>query len=440
MIAPFLACARIARFPAENLAIREHARGGARIWGVSRPLIADPPRIGSRHVGLALLALSAGGFAIGTTEFVTMGLLPDIAAGIGVSIPTAGHVVSAYALGVVVGAPVIAALGARVGRKRLLLGLMLLFAIGNLASALASSYGALMAARFVSGVPHGAFFGIGAVVGAAMVPPDRRARAVALLMVGLPVANVIGVPLTTLMGQRLGWQAPYVAVSVLAVLTVAAVRLWVPKQPVGSDVNVRSELSALSRPQVWMALLVGMVGFGGMFATYSFITPTMTTLAGFSPAAVTVVLAIYGIGMTIGTLLGGRLADWKLMPSLYGSMAAILVILTFFGWAAQTKAGALVAVTLLGMSASVLVPTLQTRLMDVAHEGQSLAASLNHSTLNIANALGAWLGSVVLAAGYGYEWPSRVGAVLAAAGLVLAVVSGLMDRGARSSGPGDRAG
>ncbi len=407
---------------------------------MSRPLIADPPRIGSRHVGLALLALSAGGFAIGTTEFVTMGLLPDIAAGIGVSIPTAGHVVSAYALGVVVGAPVIAALGARVGRKRLLLGLMLLFAIGNLASALASSYGALMAARFVSGVPHGAFFGIGAVVGAAMVPPDRRARAVALLMVGLPVANVIGVPLTTLMGQRLGWQAPYVAVSVLAVLTVAAVRLWVPKQPVGSDVNVRSELSALSRPQVWMALLVGMVGFGGMFATYSFITPTMTTLAGFSPAAVTVVLAIYGIGMTIGTLLGGRLADWKLMPSLYGSMAAILVILTFFGWAAQTKAGALVAVTLLGMSASVLVPTLQTRLMDVAHEGQSLAASLNHSTLNIANALGAWLGSVVLAAGYGYEWPSRVGAVLAAAGLVLAVVSGLMDRGARSSGPGDRAG
>jgi MFS transporter, DHA1 family, inner membrane transport protein len=402
--------------------------------------VADPALAGSRQVGLALLALSAGGFAIGTTEFVTMGLLPDIAAGIGVSIPTAGHVVSAYALGVVVGAPVIAALGARVGRKRLLVGLMVVFAIGNLASALASSYGVLMAARFVSGVPHGAFFGIGAVVGAAMVPPDRRARAVALLMVGLPVANVIGVPLTTLMGQRLGWQAPYVAVSVLAVLTIVAVLLWVPRQPVGSDVNVRSELSALARPQVWMALLVGMVGFGGMFATYSYITPTMTTLAGFSPAAVTVVLAIYGVGMTIGTLLGGRLADWKLMPSLYGSMAAILVILTLFGWAAQTKAGALVAVTLLGMSASVLVPTLQTRLMDVAHEGQALAASLNHSTLNIANALGAWLGSMVLAAGFGYEWPSRVGAALAAAGLVLAVISGLMDRSPKASGPGGRAG
>ena len=382
---------------------------------------------GSGTVGLALVALAAGGFAIGTTEFVTMGLLPDIADGIGVSIPQAGHVVSAYALGVVVGAPLIAALGARVGRKRLLVGLMVVFALGNLLSALAGSYWMLMGARFLSGLPHGAFFGIGAVVAAAMVAPDRRARAVSMMMVGLPVANVIGVPLTTLMGQRLGWQAPYLAVAGLAIATLLAVRLWVPRQPVGSDVNVRSELSALSRPQVWMALLVGMVGFGGMFATYSFIAPTMTTLAGFTPAQVTIVLAVYGVGMTIGTVLGGRLADWKLMPSMYGSMIAILIILSVFGWAAQTKAGALAVVVLLGMSASVLVPTLQTRLMDVAHEGQSLAASLNHSTLNVANALGAWLGSVVLAAGYGYEWPSRVGALLAVAGLVLAVVSGRMD-------------
>ncbi len=382
---------------------------------------------GSGTVGLALVALAAGGFAIGTTEFVTMGLLPDIADGIGVSIPEAGHVVSAYAVGVVVGAPLIAALGARVGRKRLLVGLMVVFALGNLLSALAGSYWMLMGARFLSGVPHGAFFGIGAVVAAAMVPPGRRARAVSMMMVGLPVANVIGVPLTTLMGQRLGWQAPYLAVTGLAIATLLAVRLWVPRQPVGSDVNVRSELSALSRPQVWMALLVGMVGFGGMFATYSFITPTMTTLAGFTPAQVTIVLAVYGVGMTIGTVLGGRLADWKLMPSLYGSMIAILIILSVFGWAAQTKVGAFAVVVLLGMSASVLVPTLQTRLMDVAHEGQSLAASLNHSTLNVANALGAWLGSVVLAAGLGYEWPSRVGAGLAVAGLVLAVVSGRMD-------------
>jgi DHA1 family inner membrane transport protein len=377
---------------------------------------------------LALLALATGGFAIGTTEFVTMGLLPQIATGVGISIPTAGHVVSAYALGVVVGAPVIAALGARMGRKRLLLGLMAVFVIGNVLSAVASSYQFLLAARFLSGVPHGAFFGIGAVVGASMVPVGRRAWAVSMTMVGLPVANIIGVPLTTLMGQRLGWQAPFLAVGGLGLLTLVAVWFWVAPQPVGSDVNVRSELSALSRPQVWMALLVGMVGFGGMFATYSYITPTMTELAGFSEGAVTLVLAAYGVGMTCGTVVGGRLADRALMGSVYGGLVAVAVVLATFGWLAQTKPGALIAVFAMGFSASILVPALQTRLMDVAHEGQSLAASLNHSTLNIANALGAWLGGAVLAAGYGYEWPSRVGAALAVAGLILALISGLMDR------------
>ncbi|MEV0801506.1 MFS transporter [Kribbella sp. NPDC050281] len=379
-------------------------------------------------VGLALFALATGGFAIGTTEFVTMGVLPQIADGVGISIPTAGHLISAYALGVVVGAPVIAALGARTGRKRLLLGLMAVFVIGNVLSAVASSYEFLMAARFLTGVPHGAFFGIGAVVGTTLVPVNLRAWAVSMTMVGLPVANIIGVPITTLMGQRLGWPAPFLAVGALGLVTLVAVWFWVPPQPVGSDVNIRSELSALSRPQVWMALLVGMVGFGGMFATYSYIAPTMTELSGFSEAAVTVVLAMYGIGMTCGTVVGGRLADRALMPSLYGGLLAITVVLGTFGWLAQTRPGALIAVFAMGFSASILVPALQTRLMDVAHEGQSLAASLNHSTLNIANALGAWLGSVVLAAGYGYEWPSRVGAVLAVAGLLLALVSGLMDR------------
>ena len=220
-----------------------------------------------------------------------------------------------------------------------------------------------------------------------------------------------------------------------------AVWFWVAPQPVGSDVNIRSELSALARPQVWMALLVGMVGFGGMFATYSYITPTMTELAGFSESAVTVVLAAYGVGMTCGTVVGGRLADRALMPSLYGGLIAVAVVLGTFGWLAQTRPGALIGVFAMGFSASILVPALQTRLMDVAHGGQSLAASLNHSTLNIANALGAWLGSVVLAAGFGYEWPSRFGAVLAVAGLALALVSGLMDRRTvRNSGarPGRR--
>ncbi|MFI6673661.1 MFS transporter [Kribbella sp. NPDC050469] len=390
-------------------------------------LVTPDSRTTTRHVGPALFALATGGFAIGTTEFVTMGLLPQIADGVNISIPTAGHVISAYALGVVVGAPVIAALGARTGRKRLLLGLMAVFVLGNVLSAVASSYEFLMAARFLTGVPHGAFFGIGAVVGASLVP-TRRAWAVSMTMVGLPVSNIIGVPVTTLMGQKLGWQAPFLAVGVLGLLTLVAVWFWVAPQPVGSDVNIRSELSALARPQVWMALLVGMVGFGGMFATYSYITPTMTELAGFSAAAVTIVLAVYGVGMTCGTVVGGRLADRALMPSLYGGLIAIMVVLGTFGWLAQSKPGALAGVFAMGFSASILVPALQTRLMDVAHEGQSLAASLNHSTLNIANALGAWLGSVVLAAGYGYEWPSRLGAALALAGLVLALISGFMDR------------
>ncbi|TDD57360.1 MFS transporter [Kribbella antibiotica] len=391
-------------------------------------------RTESQHIRLALFALATGGFAIGTTEFVTMGLLPQIAEGVNISIPTAGHVISAYAIGVVVGAPVIAALGARIGRKRMLLGLMAMFVLGNVLSAVANSYEMLMAARFLTGLPHGAFFGIGAVVGTSMVAVNKRAWAVSMIMVGLPVANIVGVPATTLLGQKLGWQTPFLAVGVLGLLTLVAVWFWVKPQPVDSATNMRSELSALARPQVWMALLVGTVGFGGMFATYTYIAPTMTELAGFSAAAVTIVLATYGVGMTVGTLVGGRLADRALMPSLYGGLIAVTVVLAVFGWMAQTKPTALIAVFAMGCSASILIPALQTRLMDVAHEGQSLAASLNHSTLNIANALGAWLGGVVLAAGYGYEWPSRVGAGLAVAGLIFAVISGLMDRSAKKSG------
>jgi DHA1 family inner membrane transport protein len=285
----------------------------------------------------------------------------------------------------------------------------------------------------LTGLPHGAFFGIGAVVSAAMVGPGRRAWAISMMMIGLPISNIVGVPLTTLMGQNLGWQTPFVLVTVLAALTVVAMWLWVRPQAPGAGANFRRELSALARPQVWMALLVGMVGFGGMFATYSYITPTMTTLAGFTSAQVTIVLAVYGVGMTLGTVVGGRLADRALMPTIYGGLVAIAAVLATFGFLAHTKPGAILAVGLLGFSSSTLIPSLQTRLMDVARDGQSLAAALNHSTLNVANALGAWLGGLVLAAGLGYEWPSRVGAVLAVAGLVLAVVSGLMDRSRRGA-------
>jgi DHA1 family inner membrane transport protein len=384
----------------------------------------------SRRATLAILALAIGGFAIGTGEFVSMGLLPNIADGVRISIPQAGHVISAYALGVVIGAPVIAAFGARLPRKQLLWWLMGAFALGNVASALAPSYSTLLAARFLSGLPHGAFFGIGALVGASLVPPNRRAWAVSMMLAGLTVANVVGVPLTTLIGQQWGWRWPYGLVGVLGMLTLAAVLLCFPARPAEQGLTMRTELSALRHGQVWLALLTGTVGFGGMFATYSYITPTLTTLTHFSDTAVTGMLAVYGVGMTIGVVLGGRLADRSLMPSLYGALISTAVVLFGFGYAVRTKPGAVVAVLIFGVTGSVLVPMLQTRLMDVAREGQSLAAALNHSTLNLANALGAWIGGLVLDHGLGYEWPSRVGALLALAGLAVALLSGRLDAGA----------
>jgi DHA1 family inner membrane transport protein len=391
--------------------------------------LSAEPTIRSRHTNLALLALAVGGFAIGTTEFVTMGLLPEVAAGVDIDIPTAGHIVSAYAAGVVVGAPVLATLGSKMPRKQLLLWLMGGFAVANLLSSLATSYGFLMAARFVSGLPHGAYFGVGSLVAASLVPAHRRTWAVSMMITGLTVANIVGVPLTTRLGQSYGWQWPYAAVSVIALVTVLAVWRWVPFCPPDGGVTMRSELSALKRTQVWLALGIGTVGFGGMFATFSYISPTMTELGGFGKATIPLILALYGVGMTVGAMLSGPVSRLGLMKAITAVLVTIAVMLFLFGPAVQSaKWLALVAVFLLGLLPSVLVPMLQTRLMDVAHEGQALAAALNHSTLNIANALGAWLGSIVLAAGLGYEWPSRVGGFLAVAGLGIALWSGLLGR------------
>ena len=387
----------------------------------------DLPPVRPAHTRLALLALAIGGFAIGTTEFVTMGLLPEVARGVGISIPTAGHVVSAYAAGVVVGAPVLATLGSKMPRKQLLLWLMGGFAVANALSALASGYGLLMGARFLSGLPHGAYFGVGSLVAASLVPAHRRTWAVSMMITGLTVANIVGVPVTTRLGQAYGWQWPYAAVSVIALVTVLAVWRWVPFCPPDGGATLRSELSALRRPQVWFALAIGTVGFGGMFATFSYISPTMTELGGFGSSAIPLILAVYGVGMTAGAMLSGPVSRMGLLRGICVVMGTIAVMLVLFGPAVQAaKWLAVVAVFMLGLLPSILVPMLQTRLMDVAHEGQSLAAALNHSTLNIANALGAWLGSIVLSAGLGYEWPSRIGAFLAVLGVGIALASGLV--------------
>jgi len=385
-----------------------------------------PPETTARHFVLAVLALGMGGFAIGTTEFVTMGLLPDIAAGVDVSIPTGGHVISAYAVGVVIGAPVLAFFGAKWPRRGLLVALMAAYALFNALSALAGNYELLMVARFLGGLPHGVYFGVASLVAASMAPPGRQGRAVAMVMLGLSVANVIGVPAATWLGQELGWRAAYWAVSGLAVLTLVLVLLAVPACPGDPEATGRRELAAFAKPQVWLTLLAGAIGFGGMFAVYSYIAPTVTDVGGLSRSAVPVFLLVFGLGMVVGTWLAGELADWSIFRSLLGSSIGMGAVLLLFAALAPYGWWAVVPAFLITVIGSVLVVNLQLRLMDVAGDARTLGAAMNHASLNLANALGAWLGGLVIAAGYGYRSTAVVGAVLSLAGFLVIVASAMV--------------
>ncbi|MDX6357082.1 MAG: transporter, family, inner rane transport protein [Nocardioidaceae bacterium] len=391
---------------------------------MSTPTTTSPSDAGRATVpGLAILALAMGGFAIGTTEFMVMGLLPQIAAGVGVGIPTAGHLISAYALGVVVGAPVLAVAGARLPRRALLVALMTAYAVANALSALAGSYGLLLLARFVDGVPHGAFFGVASLVAADLARPGRQGRAVAMVMIGLSVANVVGVPAATWLGQHLGWRSAFWVAASLAVVTMALVLAFVPACPGNADATGRRELRLFAEPQAWLTLLAGAIGFGGMFALYSYIANVVTVVGGLPDGAVPVFLLVFGLGMVAGTWVAGALADWSVFRSLLGSSAAMAVLLVTFGLVAPTGWPALLPAFLVAVVSSVLVVNLQLRLMDVAGDAQTLGAAMNHSSLNIGNAVGAWLGGLVIAAGWGYRAPSFVGAVLAVAGLLILLVS-----------------
>ena len=374
------------------------------------------------------MALAIGAFAIGTTEFVAMGLLPDIASSLNITEPIAGHVISAYALGVVVGAPVIASLTAHLPRKALLLGLIALFTLGNLASVLAPSYETLMAARFVSGIPHGAFFGIAALVAAHLMGPKNRAKAVAHVMSGLTVATVLGVPLASFLGQHFGWRSAFGLVVVIGLGTLVAIWHWLPDLKSMHVTSALTELSALRRPQVWLALLLGMVGFGGMFAVYTYVATTLTDVSGLSRGLVPLGLMTFGIGMVVGNLVGGKIADISVVKALYASLISLGAMLALFVWLVHNPWTALLGLFLIGASGSAIGPALQTRLMDVAHGAQTLAAALNHSALNIANAAGAWIGGLVIAAGYGYTAPAGAGALLAVAGLIVLTISVLLQR------------
>ncbi|MDI3402735.1 MFS transporter [Streptomyces cavernicola] len=381
---------------------------------------------------LALLALAIGAFGIGTTEFVIMGLLPEVAADFDVSIPLAGYLVTGYALGVVLGAPLMTALGTKVSRKRMLMLLMGLFIVGNVLSALAPVFGLMLAGRVVASLAHGAFFGIGSVVAADLVAPEKKAGAIAMMFTGLTVANVVGVPLGTFIGQSVGWRVTFGIVALLGVIGLLGVARLVPDMPKPEGVRLRHELAAFRNVQVLLAMAMTVLGFGGVFAAITYITPMMTEVAGFAGTSVTWLLVLFGLGMVGGNLIGGRFADRALMPMLYVSLGALALVLALFTLTAHDKIASAVTIVLIGALGFATVPPLQKRVLDQAAGAPTLASAVNIGAFNLGNALAAWLGGLVIAAGFGFTAPNWVGAVLAASALVLAVLSAALER--RGSG------
>lgn len=390
-----------------------------------------------RRVIAALLALSLGGFGIGSTEFVAMGLLPDLARDLlpalyatsqERAIAQAGWLITAYALGVVVGAPTIAAFAARLPRRTLLLWLAAAFTIATLASAVLPTFESVLVARFIAALPHGAYFGVAALVAADLMGPGRRGQGVALVLSGLTVATVIGVPAITWVGQNSGWRPAYLLVAALFAATVIAVRALVPWQPGDLSSTIRSELSAFARPQVWIALAVGAVGFGGFFAMYTYIAPMVTEVVGLGSELVPIILITTGVAMTIGNIIGGRLADHGAVRAIFTGFTGLIGSLMLLALVGGSVVGLFVSTFLVGFMAAAVSPIIQTRLMDVAGRSQTLAAALNHSALNIGNASGAFLGGLVVAAGWGYLAPAWVGLLLAVGGILLAALSVVVQR------------
>ncbi|MFL5205332.1 MAG: MFS transporter, partial [Microvirga sp.] len=335
-----------------------------------------------------------------------------------VTTPEAGYAISAYALGVVVGAPIIAVLAAKLARQTLLLLLMAVFAVGNAVSAVAPSFESFVLLRFLTGLPHGAYFGVAALVAASLVPPNKRTQAVARVMMGLTVATLLGTPVATWFGQILSWRIAFGAVGFMGALTVMLIWLFLPKDKVQEGASPMRELGAFRRKQVWFTLGIGAVGFGGLFSVFSYIASTATEVAQMPESAVPVMMALFGSGMIIGNLVGAWFADRNLMATIGGVLACSVVVMTVLWLTAENPYMLSACVFLVGCSVAI-GPALQTRLMDVAADAQTLAAALNHSAFNIANALGAWLGGLAIAAGYGFASTGWVGAVLAVAGLVV---------------------
>lgn len=411
-----------------------------RRWGVSSPLVkiidqlsprsAHEHRIHRRPLPrqteistarrtIVMVAMALGAFAIGTTEFVSMGLLPLIAEDFGVSEDTASTLITTYALGVVVGAPLIAAFTGKLPRRRLILLLIGFLVVGNLLSVLAPNYWVLMVARFIAGMPHGAYFSVANLSAASMAPPGGRGKAMAFVGMGLAIATVIGVPAAQALGSALGWHAAYLVVVLIGLITAVALFFLMPHMTEMKQTDIRTEFGAFKNSQVWLTVIMGVVGFGGMFSVYTYISWTMTEVAGLSDSLIWVVLMAYGIGMTIGNAFGGWLADRNLEFGIIFALASLIIILTAFYFLSSHAIPATICFGMVAFMGSTLVPSLQLRLVHVAGDAQTLSAALNQSALNIANAAGATIGGIVVGAGLGYSAPALAGAGLAAAGCVV---------------------
>jgi len=370
---------------------------------------------------LLVLALSA--FAIGTTEFVIMGLLPEVAVDLGVSIPGAGWLVTGYALGVAIGAPFMAAATARLPRRSALIGLMGIFILGNLLCAVAASYGLLMFARVVTALCHGAFFGIGAVVAASLVAPARRASAVALMFTGLTLANVLGVPLGTALGQWAGWRSTFWAVTVIGVLALVGLVRALPRETDHTPVDMRAEIAGLRGGGLWLALSTTVLFSAAVFATFTYVAPILRELTGVTPRGVTGTLLLIGIGLTLGNVLGGKLADRSLPATLSGGFLATALASLALSWTAYSLIPAELTLLLWGIASFSLVPALQVNVMRFGHAAPNLVSTLNIAAFNVGNALGAWIGGVVLEGGLGLDAIPLAGAALALLGVGAAILT-----------------
>ncbi len=373
---------------------------------------------------LGLLALALGAFGIGLTEFVIMGLLPDVASDFGVSEAAAGWLISGYALGVVVGALFLTAATTRLPRKPLLLALVVLFIIGNVITALAPDYATAMVGRIVSALSHGAFFGIGSVVAVNLVPAEKKAGAIAIMFTGLTAANVFGVPFGTFLGQQTGWRSTFWVISAIGVVAFAGIAALVPKLPrPDQSIRLRSELGAFGSVQVWLSLVVTVLAFGGVFGAFTYIAYTLTEVSGFSALAVPWLLVLFGVGLVIGNWLGGRLADRSIDRTLLLFIGALTVVLAAFALVAESSVGTIVALFLMGGFGFGTVPGLQSRVMTYAGDAPTLASGANIGAFNVGNALGAWIGGLAISAGLGYTSPIWIGALLTATGLAVMIVA-----------------